>query len=118
MIEPLALGAGAFGVVWVAYQYGKMRSKASDGCNGHHWGEPYFPDDEGISSIEREHAFKDTGLYADYPRIREDPTAHYSTTIGKGRVHLQGKAIRKCQDCGKRKVVDKTVGSVALEDFE
>lgn len=111
MMELLGLGAGAFAVSFVAYQYGKMRTKTADGCNGHHWGEPYRPDDDGVSRPERERA----GL----PReVQHKPSEHLEAKVLTDCVVLRGKAIKKCQDCGERKVVDITVGSLDIEEFE
>lgn len=111
MIDLLGLGAGAFGLGWVAYQYGKMRSKTDEGCNGHHWGDPYRPDESGVSRSERDRA----GL----PRsVVHKPSDHLTAKVLDDTVVLRGKAIKKCQDCGERKVVDITVGSIPVAAFE
>jgi hypothetical protein len=111
MIEALGITAGAFGLGWVAYQYGKLRSKTDGGCNGHHWGDPYRPDDPGVSRPERERA----GL----PKsVVNNPSKHLTTEVLEDTVVLRGKAIKKCQDCGERTVEDITVGTVPVSAFE
>jgi hypothetical protein len=92
----------------VAYHQGK---KQSDGCNGHHWGEPRRPDAEGVSRVERE----DSGL----PReVTHNPRKHLETDIHYGQVVLSGKAIKTCQDCGAKKTTNITIGTLPTEVFE
>jgi hypothetical protein len=113
-----ALVGGAVLVSGLSYVYGRMRAESDDGCNGHHWGEPYRPDEDGVSAAERQRAFKEAGQYVDYPEVPRKPHTHYEAKVLTDTVVLRGKAIKKCQDCGKRTVVDITVGSLPLEAFE
>jgi hypothetical protein len=109
MIEAIAVG-GLVAASGLSYLYGRMRAD-DGGCNGHHWGEPYRPDDEGVSRPERERA----GL----PReVQHKPSEHLEAKVLSDTVVLRGKAIKKCQDCGESKTVDITVGSLDIEEFE
>jgi len=107
----IELVGGAVALTAVAYSFGRMRGETADGCNGHHWGEPYRPDEDGVSRPERERA----GL--DRETVHK-PSNHYTAKVLTDSVVLRGKAIKKCQDCGELKVVDITVGSLDIDAFE
>lgn len=106
----IALASGAALAVGLSYLYGKS-SVSTDGCNGHHWGEKQFPDDDGVSSTKRHKA----GLKSE---IVNHPENHYTAEVFGGRVILYGKAIQRCRDCGELKVESTQIGSMSPTKFE
>jgi len=111
MIDALAVG-GAVLASGLSYLYGKMRADGDEGCNGHHWGDPYRPDESRVSRPERERA----GLPKE---VQHQPSKHLTAKVlSNDTVVVRGKAIRKCKDCDERTVEDITVGSVPMSVFE
>jgi hypothetical protein len=109
MIETI-VGAAILGGVSAAI--GKaMAESNTDGCNGHHWGDPYRPDSEGISRVQRAEAGLDKETV-------ERPKNHYSAEVRNNVVVLRGKTIRKCQDCDEYKVGETIIGNVNIDAFE
>lgn len=109
MIETV-VGAGAIALVSAAI--GKALANGdSEGCNGHHWGDPRRPDSEGITNVIRAEAGLDKETV-------ERPKNHYSAEVRNNVVVLRGKTIRKCQDCGKCKVGETIIGNVNIDAFE
>lgn len=103
MIDLLGIGAGAFAVTFIAYKYGTMKSKTSEGCNGHHWGEP-----------TRE-VSDDLLTYPEY--VGEPDLEHLHAEPQSDGVKLEVDAVRRCEDCRERRVTTVKVGRVPYEAF-
>lgn len=103
-MSAIALGVGVVvGSAAAATAFSVLSDDSEEGCNGHHWGEPY--------ELWANGRLKDS-------RSKYIKCSMFGGTVNDPRIGLDEEKEKKCQDCGETKRVTETVATMRVSDFE